>query len=469
MSDAGVKVSHDTALMYAPFWEAVSIIADDISCFPFELHERINEDSAKRLPTDRLTKLVNVQPNEDTDAVTFWNRFMVHCLAWGNGYAWILRNGRGEPDELLNLLPDRTAPERVNGQLIYITELATDNGPKLKAILPEDIIHVAGLGYQNGVGCDLVRYARNALGLGLAQEKFGSAFFKHGGRQGGILELPLGMPKPARDTVEEGFRRSYEGADNPFRTVVLRDNAKFHAAQVSPQESQLVEANESQVRNVARLFKLPPSKLGLSDSVSYNSKSEDNQSYLQQSLRIWMKRIAAQCNIKLLLPRDQDTYFFDYDPYELLQMNPSLQAESLSKLIAARVINPNEARVELNMLPYAGGDEFVNPNTMKSGNEPGSPPPEPKPARSGEYLRTLFSITARAREKAKHGNTFVLWVDGKLAPYRAEYRKQDEPFPFDSIESGFRKIADTTPEASLQDVVHIYCQKLEDQWNDVTV
>ena len=32
--------------------------------------------------------------------------------------------------------------------------------------------------------------AREAIALGLAQQGFASRFFKHGGRQGGILEIP---------------------------------------------------------------------------------------------------------------------------------------------------------------------------------------------------------------------------------------------------------------------------------------
>ena len=99
----------------------------------------------------------------------------------------------------------------------------------------------------NGMAdCQLVSLARNSWALGLAQEKFQSKFFANGGRIGGILELPLGMPKPSRDQLEEGFRKSYEGADNPFKTVVLRDNAKFHAAQQSPEDAQLVDASEQQ-------------------------------------------------------------------------------------------------------------------------------------------------------------------------------------------------------------------------------
>ena len=37
--------------------------------------------------------------------------------------------------------------------------------------------------------------------------------------------------------------------------------------------------------------------------------------------------------------------------------------EAYSKAIAARILNPNEARAAENRAPYDGGDVFQNPNT----------------------------------------------------------------------------------------------------------
>jgi hypothetical protein len=42
-------------------------------------------------------------------------------------------------------------------------------------------------------------------------------------------------------------------------------------------------------------------------------------------------------------------------------MDPLKQAEYLTKLIAATVISPNEAREKLDMNPYDGGDSYSNP------------------------------------------------------------------------------------------------------------
>ncbi len=62
------------------------------------------------------------------------------ALLWGNGYAYIDRDG-GRVLGLYNLLPDRTTPYRRNGELWYMTEV----GGKMEAIPDYHIYHIEGL------------------------------------------------------------------------------------------------------------------------------------------------------------------------------------------------------------------------------------------------------------------------------------------------------------------------------------
>lgn len=466
-TDSGVSVTAEKALMYAPLWYGISMISDDVARLPRPIYVRrpeISDDARERDRGNRLNYILNVAANEETEAIKFWGRLMVHALLWGNGYAFIERDGTGAAAGLINLLPDRTAPERAGNRLIYVTEA----GGKLVPMLPEDVIHIEGLNYINGAAATMWRMARNSIALGLAQEKFASKFFHNGGRVGGILELPIGTPKGNVDKIEEGFRKTYEGGDNPFKTVILRDSAKFHAGQVSPEQSQMVEATEAQTRMIGYWLKLLPSKFGLTNSFSYNSKAEDNQNYLDTTLAIWLSRIESAVNFKLISERQSGTHFMEHNTSALLRMDLAKRSEAYVKLIAARVMNPNEARAKENMLPYDGGDEFVNPNTMKSGNEPGDktkePPPEDAPKRDAAYLRVLFGITARARDKAKRGKAFLEWIDGNLAPHRSEwqYITDNKAFPFDEMRTQFHDLAGRCTETELPAKVESICQLWEE-------
>ena len=127
--------------------------------------------------------------------------------------------------------------------------------------------------------------------------------------------MPLGMSKQASDTLEQGFRKTYEGVDNSFKTVLLRDGAKFHQAQFTPEQAQMVPVRKELVKEIARFFNLPPHKLGDDSKSSYNSLEQENRSYLDSSLSIWLNTIASEVWLKLLTTDEQkeQTHFAEHN------------------------------------------------------------------------------------------------------------------------------------------------------------
>ena len=95
---------------------------------------------------------------------------MTHLLLWGNAYAQIIRNGRGEVIALYPLMPDRMAVDRdVNGQLYYEYTTSADDAPTVKGSIvrlkPSDVLHIPGLGFDGLVGYSPIAMAKNAIGL----------------------------------------------------------------------------------------------------------------------------------------------------------------------------------------------------------------------------------------------------------------------------------------------------------------
>lgn len=473
-TEAGISVNEDTALMYAPVWQAVTLISSAVACLPFNHYRRLPDVSATA--SERLQSiqdyLVSVTPSGGVDpddyltAVQFWEMFMVDALLWNNAYAFISYDNAGRPKQLRLLNPDRTNAERVNGQLLYVTEYMLAGVPKLQALYPWEVLHIRGLSAYGIQAPRFIKYARNSIALGLAQQQYASKFFKNGGRVGGILELPAGMPKPVRDTVEEGFRRSYEQGDSPFKTVILRDSAKFHQAQISPRESQMSEGTEDQVRMVARWFGLSPAMLGVPGSVSYNSKEQDNQAFLDHCLKRWLRKISAECGIKLLTPQRQSREFFCHDVSDLISLDAGKQATAYQVYRQIGVLSPNEIRAKLNMLPYEGGDRYDNPATSSPNNSPAAEPVDDMPAddmpeepmdmdrqRDWRAARVLFNLTHVARQKSRNRRSFVEWLDGGFKPQRDEWRElsgQDsEPQFFVTLASDFAAMVNTITEDAL--------------------
>jgi HK97 family phage portal protein len=110
---------------------------------------------------------------------------MSHLLLWGNAYAQIIRDGRGQVLALYPLLPSRMRVDRIAGRIVY--EYMKDNGLPVP-LSREDVLHIPGLGFDGLVGYSPIAMAKQAIGLSLATEEYGATFFANGANPGGVLE-----------------------------------------------------------------------------------------------------------------------------------------------------------------------------------------------------------------------------------------------------------------------------------------
>lgn len=417
----GEVVTKQKALSFPAVWQSVSLISGDVAQFPLEVFKRISTGK-ERDRQHRAHRIVAREPNTEVTPFQFWRRYMVSGLLYNRAYAWIDRNELGEPIGLYNLLPDRTRAERIKlkgvsePQLFYVTE----TGGKLQPLLPSEVLHIEGICCDNLDGCDLIHHARNAIAIGLAQQDFQASFFKNGASAGGILQVPPGFTKKAKDKLQEGFEKQFSGKDNWFKTVILREGATFHRQTFSLSELEMSQATDAAARQIARLFNLSPSKLGLSDSVSYNSKAEDNQAYLDSTLSPWLVAIQQECWRKLLTreERENDSHFFEFNTNSILRLNPVERAKIFAIAIRNGWMLPGEVREIENLppLPVAAQPEDSGGANDKQFDNDGADP--------NNVRRVVFAIGSRARHKAESSPAaFLEWVDTDLKYHREDCRK----------------------------------------------
>ena len=368
ISDAGIPVTRDNALTLASVWGAVSMIEADVAKLPLNLYEYKENGDKEVYDRYETDYLVSCEANYEMTSRMFWRQLMGDVLLFNNAYAFIGRGGDGRPQELIPLLPDRTRPWRrtSTSELVYRTSVETG----YYWLDPYDVLHLRGMMFSNyrDRHINFLYYAREVLGLALAAQEFESTFFKNGMRTTGILNIPDDMPKTAGDNLAKSFRAQYENRRGWFRSLILREGAEFQAVQgQTMRDSQTKQLREDQVRDIARLFKLPPSKLGLEDSVSYNSKADDNRQYYETTLWPWLDMIQDECWFKLLLrgERRKKTYRFEHDVSQLLRLDKNSRYQAYAVGIQNKFLLPNEVR-ELEGLPTIAklDDAILNPQPM---------------------------------------------------------------------------------------------------------
>jgi HK97 family phage portal protein len=473
----GESITPEKMLSVAAVWQAVTLISGDIAKLPLDLYKRGEDGEREKQTGNPLHRLVSRRPSDEMNSFTFWRTAIVHKLIFGNSFQYIERDRAGRPITLRPLNPARTKPKRINGQLVYVT--IDNNGMEKPPISPSDILHFREISMNGIDGCETVHYARNVIGLFLAADQYGAEFFNQGGRLGGVLTLPASL-KEKKDKVESAFRKMYEGVKNAFKTIVLRDGAAFSPSQAKPGESQLTESKESTVRDVARFYNVAPSRLGLSDSVSYNSKAEDNQAYLDSTLSPHLIEICDELDMKLLKESDQlsGDMYYEHNTRALTQMNTLQRSQIYALQIRCGVLSPDEARAAENMpkRPDGKGGEYVmqsnlvdaNPADGRVGNVGNTPigadnqnPTDGGGSRSVDLQRIIFALAREARHKSKKPHAFRQWIEGNLVNFRAEalqtgMSESDFQSRFDQLSALYKSTAPEALPAAVDEAVTLW-------------
>jgi len=463
-SESGVAVDGKTALRYAPVWNAVNRICGRLSQLPLVLYEQTSARTKQRAVKHPAYRLLKNQPNALMTPAIFKEVLQYHALLWGNGRAVIVRDRRGDPAELVPLLPDDTTTVLVNGVKWHVSEIAVDETGHKETFKfrDEDVLHVAGLGYDGLAGFALFDLARNSWGLGLAEEKAASRLHANYGIPGLLLEAPQGVFADDEEAKKflNAFRDAHEGLDNRGKTGLLREGIKASKIAQTGQEMQSVESRGFQ-REEAGLWFLLESMLGIESSVSYNSLEQKQLAELINCLNPWLVKWQEECWRKLLREREKlaDSHFWRWSTGALLRSDTYTTYQTLTMGVRGRLITPNEAREILDLDPIDGGDELQNPaidvrrqadKSDPSDQSDSSDPSDPSAAR----LQAV--ITARLQDLAGVERQRLAAAMDKPASFRdwaSEYYARWQ----DTLAAALRPLVAPTdvPAATLADTIAV--------------
>ena len=177
-SAAGQAVNERSAMQMSAVYACVRILAESIASLPLHFYQYNDAGGKEKAVNHPLYWLLHDEPNPEMSSFSFRETLMTHLLLWGNAYAQIIRNGRGEVIALYPLMPDRMTVDRDARGRIYYEYTRSDSdantlGKKSSVILsPEDVFHIPGLGFDGLVGYSPIAMAKQAIGMGLACDEW---------------------------------------------------------------------------------------------------------------------------------------------------------------------------------------------------------------------------------------------------------------------------------------------------------
>jgi len=380
---AGKNVTERTAMQMTAVYACVRILAESIAGLPLHVYRYKGQGKEKAIDHPLYT-LLHDEPNPEMTSFVFRETLMCHLLLWGNAYAQVIRNGKGEVTALYPLLPSRMTVDRdERGQLFYRYQRGSDeksaSGKKAKTetviLLPSDVLHIPGLGFDGLVGYSPIAMSKNAIGLAIAAEEYGSKFFANGAAPAGVLETPTLIKDISK--LRDSWNEAYGGSGNAGKVAILEQGVTFKPISMSPQDSQLLETRKYQLDEIARIFRIPPHMIGDLDKATFSNIENQSLDFVKYTLDPWVSRWEQSLSRALLLPTEKGKMFIrfnvdgllrgDYksrmEGYAIGRQNGWMSANDIRELENQDLI-PAEAGGDLllvngNMLPLSMAGAYV--------------------------------------------------------------------------------------------------------------
>ena len=362
-------VTRDQALTLPAVSGAVDFISGMIASMPVKLY-KYKDGKVESKDDDPRVLLLNGDTGDTLDAFQMKKAMVEDYLLGKGGYAYIRRNRND-----------------VTG-LFYVKDIFVSAIPNFKPIYKDFYLIVEGQTYQKYEFIKLLRNTKDgATGVGLTEEvgtaletAFNTLLYqlnivKSGGNKKGFLKSQRKLGQDEINVLKQAWNNLY--ANSTENVVVLNNGLEFQEASNSSVEMQLNESKKTLQDEINNIFHIYPN---------------DFYRTFKEGIYPIVKAFTTALNKDLLLEKEKNKMFFEFDVKEILKANPKEQAEiyKLYKEIGMLTINELRRMDNRNMIEGmdvlnvglgavlydANTHQFYTPNTDTTANITDTPDPE---------------------------------------------------------------------------------------------
>lgn len=305
----GKQVNEENALKYSAIFACIRIFSETLGSLPLHTYKRLEGGGKERATSHRLYPILHEEANPEMTSFMWRETTMGHLQSWGNCYSEIEFANSGYPKALWPLLPDHMEVRREKGQLLYIYTLPKGG---VVGLPPERVLHIPGLGFNGLVGYSPIAMAREAIGLGLAAEEFGARFFANNARPGGYLRHPKTLSEEAQERLLKSWEKRHQGLTNPERLGVLEEGMEFKEVGIPQKDAQFLETRRFQIEEIARIYRIPLHMLQSLERATFSNIEHQAIEFVVHTLRPWLVRWEQALKMKLIPPKEKNTYFAEF-------------------------------------------------------------------------------------------------------------------------------------------------------------
>lgn len=365
---SGVPVNELSSLQVAAVWRCVSIIAGTLARTPFSPYTRSLK--GKELNREHyLWPLFAQRANPFMSAYRFKRLMQTRVCLWGNAYALIEENGRGQIMNLWPLRSDRTTPKvafNPDGSIKGVLYEVISQSGTIQRFPYWQILHLRGLETDGLKGLSPISSARQSVGLAIAAEEYGARYFGQGVHMGGWVGHPQPLSPTAKQNISATLNDLYGGLRGSHKIGVLEEGMEYHEVGIPPEDMQFLQTRQFQAIDIARLFGVPPHMIAELSRATFSNIEHQSIEFVRSCMGDWFANWENECSTQLLSERESRTVELSFYQANLLAGDRESRFRTYSLGRANTILSTNECREMegLNRIEEPWADDYLQPLNM---------------------------------------------------------------------------------------------------------
>lgn len=351
----------DMAMKISAVYRAVNLISSGLATLRLEYKRKDRVKGYFKVYDNGSGKILNyllgVEPNNRMNSYTMFKNLVAGILLRGNAYIYPERDELGNISALYLLSPDSVVHD-IYTNMYHVTD--TINGI-YRTLYSWEILHFKNMSRDGGyTGVSTIRYAAQTLGIAATADTETLKRFATGGRFKAILKNSTSVRGfgEYQDDQLKGHGSDLQDAINRGDDIlVVKGDAEVSPLSMTSADMQFLESRKFTIREIARFFNVPPSKLMDDSNSNYKSVEVSNIAFYSEALQPIVEEIEREFAAKLLNVHT----FLDYKFTFNLRSLYALDLESKAKWDSSRLQNGqcsvNDLRRENDIEPVDKGDD----------------------------------------------------------------------------------------------------------------
>lgn len=362
-SSFSIAIGERTALNIMSVWAAVRYLSDTIAMLPTTVIERVSDNESIKHYDHPVAEFLR-SPCPEYPEYTCTQTLLASANLHGNGIGIVEKTKNRIPTNI-RLMDARTFGVRhLNPHPIFPKNLVYEfpyAGKKGFRFAPNDIVHIRSLCMPGELkGISPIRNAARTLGITIAGENYNGHLYAGGAKPAGIVQMQGAMSPEAYERFKESLDRMLDRLRSDPGSIsnaplILEDGATFNPWSMTAEDVQLLSTRRFQVEEIARMYRVPPHKIGSLEKSSFNNIEQQNIDAVTDSIQPWIIQIEQEFTRKLIHPSERGRFSVHLDLSGVLRGDFKSRTEGYKNLAAMGAMSADEARNLEHFNPLADG------------------------------------------------------------------------------------------------------------------